>query len=1090
MSRRSWLWVAVVLVHLLPRASRAQATVDVTAPDGAETWTAGTQQAITWSATGGDNVRVELSRDGGLNFDETLFESTPNDGQESWTVSGPATTQARIRVTLLEVEGSATSEADFTIAEPPFHVTSPAAGARWVIDSTHSITWTPGSGFVKVELSREGGPYSTIFPNIPNDGEVQWVVPGPAAGTARIRVTQLSEPGESATGEGTFAIVPPPPDLAVVAPGGGEIWGVGSSQAIKWSGSGDGNVRIELSRGGEEWETVFADTPNDGEQVWPVTGPATTTARVRITRLDDPTSTVESAATFTILGITVTSPNGDEVWVIGSQQLITWANGNSDAVKIELSRDNGITFETLFENTANDGSQGVTVGGAVAAECLLRITQLDGPDASASDTSDKPFVVTNTIGITVTTPNGGELWPIGSRQTITWSGLRGGRVAIELSRDGGDNWELLFASTPNDGQQIWLVSGAASVDALIRVSRLSAPLTADASDAVFGITSDPLAVLQPKPGDDLVIGTEHLIEWAGLREGEVRIELSRDGGTSWELLFDRTENDGGQFWSVTGPPTGNGVIRVTALGENAGFDVTDGPFGISTGTLTLAAPNGGEQWGTRATQSIRWNSTTGGTVRIELSRDGGNTWETLALNTANDGNEPWVVSGPPSNSCRVRISSWLDSSVSDVSDASFSVFCAPATAPILPGQTATGTLGADDCQVAQRPGARSRLHTFFTGQPSLISIDLTSAAFEPYLVLYGPTGTIIAEQAGVSGAARFDSIEIPFGGPFTIVASSVGDAAGAYSLSLASFDVHLLAPVGGETWEFGERRIITWKSGAPKVPATVTLFRNGAGGGAEVLFNGTTNDGVEPWRVTTPAAGLAVLQVCVPYGSRGTTVCDQSRPFTLQACAPTETRACYDGPPETVGVGACHTGTQACGSDGIFDACQGQVLPQAEICGDGVDEDCNGLELTCPPCPNDGLCDDGDPCTVDQCISGQCRTDRPTVQALIDCRTQALDSAVAAIDNLCTSAGKVPKPTLARLGRLVSKLEKLLTRARFVEQDKKCVKLVARARRKANRLSAVVDRVRLCPAAREILARLAGDTGVAIVSASSCVPRP
>lgn len=975
--RSAWpagLW-ALLAIALVPCAAWGQANVAVTSPAGAEVWPIDTTQTITWSSDAGDNVLIELSRDGGLNFDETLFANTPNDGQQAWTVTAPLTTQARIRVTALGVGGSAASAADFTVSAPPFQLTSPAGAESWTIGSTHTIAWTAGSGNVRIELSRNGGPFEILFGNIPNDGEVEWVVTAPASAAARIRVTQLSAPGSSATSVEPFSIVTTSTDMTVLAPKGGETWSTGSFQQILWSGSGDGNVRIELSRDGTHFETLFGNTPNDGQQTWQVSGPPSATARIRVTRLDDPTAVADSPAVFTIRGITVTAPNGDEIWVIGSQQLITWQDGDSGAVKIELSRDNGLTFETLFGNTPNDGSQVWTVEGAVAGECLVRITQLDGPDTA--DLSDAPFIITDTLGLSLTAPTGGETWPIGSRQVITWTGLRGGRVRIDISRDAGDNWEPLFASTPNDGQQIWIVAGPATIDAMLRITHLSTPLS-DISDTVFTITTDQLAIVQPKAADHLVIGTERLIQWAGRGQGDVRIELSRDNGATWAVLFDRTDNDGGQFWGVTGPATATALLRITALDDEAGFDVSDGPFSIESGTLVLSRPNGGEQWGTNSTQVIQWSTTTGGTVRIELSRDGGGSWETIALNTANDGSEPWVVTGPPSNTCRVRVASWQDGSLSDTSNASFSVFCAPANAAIVPGQTATGNLGVQDCQVPQRPGGRSRLYTFHLSQAGLVSIDMTSQAFDPYLVLYGPSGAIITEQRGASGTARLDSIELPAGGPFTIVASSVGEGVGPYAVTLSSFDVELLAPIGGETWKFGERRLITWKSGAPGVPATVTLLRNGSTGGGEVLFSATANDGLEPWRVTPPAAGLAVLQVCIPYGSLGTTVCDESGPFTLVPCGAAERRACYDGPPETAGIGPCKPGTQSCGSDGIFDACEGAVLPEGELCGDGIDQDCNGVEASCPPC-TDGPCDDQDPCTTDECIAGQCRADRPTV---------------------------------------------------------------------------------------------------------------
>jgi len=89
--------------------------------------------------------------------------------------------------------------------------------------------------------------------------------------------------------------------------------------------------------------------------------------------------------------------------------------------------------------------------------------------------------------ITVQIPNGGETWPINSKKTIRWtsSGVSG-NVRIDLSRDGGTNWETPFASVANDGSQQWKVTGPATTQGRIRVCDLSGPVC-DTSDANFTI---------------------------------------------------------------------------------------------------------------------------------------------------------------------------------------------------------------------------------------------------------------------------------------------------------------------------------------------------------------------------------------------------------------------------------------------------------------------------------------------------------------------------------------------------------------------------------------------------------------------------
>ncbi|UQA56674.1 MopE-related protein [Polyangium aurulentum] len=60
-------------------------------------------------------------------------------------------------------------------------------------------------------------------------------------------------------------------------------------------------------------------------------------------------------------------------------------------------------------------------------------------------------------------------------------------------------------------------------------------------------------------------------------------------------------------------------------------------------------------------------------------------------------------------------------------------------------------------------------------------------------------------------------------------------------------------------------------------------------------------------------------------------------------CTAGETKACYTGPMGTQGVGICGPGLQTCGPDGTFGPCAGDTVPAAETCGNGVDEDCNGM---------------------------------------------------------------------------------------------------------------------------------------------------
>lgn len=92
--------------------------------------------------------------------------------------------------------------------------------------------------------------------------------------------------------------------------------------------------------------------------------------------------------------------------------------------------------------------------------------------------------------------------------------------------------------------------------------------------------------------------------------------------------------------------------------------------------ITVIIPNGGETWNVNSTVTIYWTYyNVSGNVKIELSRDGGATWETIIASTPiDDGQEPWTVTGFASSNCLIRITSTTNSSIYDVSDGPFTIY--------------------------------------------------------------------------------------------------------------------------------------------------------------------------------------------------------------------------------------------------------------------------------------------------------------------------------------------------------------------------------------------------------------------------------
>jgi Zn-dependent metalloprotease/PKD repeat protein len=90
--------------------------------------------------------------------------------------------------------------------------------------------------------------------------------------------------------------------------------------------------------------------------------------------------------------------------------------------------------------------------------------------------------------LTLTAPNGGEIWQYGSTQNITWTTTGTvPTVNIDYSIDGGATWNNIAANVSNTGNMAWEVPNASSSQAKMRVSAALNAGLQDMSDATFTI---------------------------------------------------------------------------------------------------------------------------------------------------------------------------------------------------------------------------------------------------------------------------------------------------------------------------------------------------------------------------------------------------------------------------------------------------------------------------------------------------------------------------------------------------------------------------------------------------------------------------
>ena len=164
--------------------------------------------------------------------------------------------------------------------------------------------------------------------------------------------------------------------------------------------------------------------------------------------------------------------------------------------------------------------------------------------------------------------------------------------------------------------------------------------------------------------------------------------------------------------------------------------------------LALDSPNGGETYTALQPVWILWAANNAGT-EVKLEWFDGSVWQLLTASTSNDGAELWTTPIGNFTGCKVRVSSTFNSSVSDESDAPFTItLTTPSTSH--PKLASDGSVNLQIEQYHGRPNILQRSYTLAPGD------------WQDILTLSGESQyALIKDPAAIGQPRAFYRVRIP-----------------------------------------------------------------------------------------------------------------------------------------------------------------------------------------------------------------------------------------------------------------------------------------------------------------------------------------
>ncbi|MEO5618212.1 MAG: Ser-Thr-rich GPI-anchored membrane family protein, partial [Candidatus Eisenbacteria bacterium] len=248
--------------------------------------------------------------------------------------------------------------------------------------------------------------------------------------------------------------------------------------------------------------------------------------------------------------------------------------------------------------------------------------------------------------VTLASPDGGEVWKVGSSHSITWTATDDvGVTALDLawSTTGAAPWSPIASGVANSGAFAWTVPAEPSTLARVRVVARDAAGNSSADSSLAAFTVDYWTIVASAgAGGSITPSGEIPVDQGAGRSFTIA------PGPGWQVAD--VVVDGASVGAI-------GAYGFTAVAAN--HTIAASFLDIADPVVSVTSPSGGEIWSPGSVYDITWTASDNqsvDSVTVQYSTDGpGGPWSTIAHGLANSGSYAWTVPPISADSARVRV---------------------------------------------------------------------------------------------------------------------------------------------------------------------------------------------------------------------------------------------------------------------------------------------------------------------------------------------------------------------------------------------------------------------------------------------------
>lgn len=365
-------------------------------------------------------------------------------------------------------------------------------------------------------------------------------------------------------------------------------------------------------------------------------------------------------------------------------------------------------------------------------------------------------------------------------------------------------------------------------------------------------STSSVKVVSPNGGESLMEGSSFDIKWTATTQSKIRIQVTYDNGSSWFLVADSLNNTGIYNWfPIPNSISNQCKIRVATV-DGSASSISEKVFSIiknSNESLRIISPNGNEEWESGTSKQIKWYSSGIDSVRIEYTTNNGNTWSLIAVDKKNTGIYFWEpVPKTPSTLAKVRIKDAKDGVPFTESTNTFSILPEPLIKVIAPNGGEKIDIGSS-VRIEWVSENIQNVSIEYTTDNGFSWTPIVNSTPSVGFYSWNPVPNVTSQLCKIRVADALDSEP-----------KDLSD--NTFSISkLENKSLTLRVPNGGENWEAGTAKQITWYS-STGIDSVYLEYTTDNGNTWKYIGKDTKNTGIYFWEpVPNTPSTLAKVRI-------------------------------------------------------------------------------------------------------------------------------------------------------------------------------------------------------------------------------------